>query len=313
MTNKELYRSICTTQPSLPLFLQHWWMDAVCDDWDVAIAKKGDHVSGVWPYARTQRMGVSLMRNPRLTPYLGPHVFIPADVKESSRDSFEYEAVAELMSAIPNEKVWHLSLQPGFRQAGIFKEHGLQLQVQQTFLIDLTKDEATLFSDLKESLRRNIRTAEKEITISNEPQYLAQLYEFQKQTLSAKDVQQPYTLAQMQQLYDAAAAHNSTALWVAKAGAEVQAIIWNVWDAERSYYFMGAKNPATDNYRAMAALLWHAIQQARQRGNTCFDLEGSMEPGVERFFRGFGGTRQLYIILRKNTSLLWKLKEMIRG
>jgi len=36
-----------------------------------------------------------------------------------------------------------------------------------------------------------------------------------------------------------------------------------------------------------------------------------MDEGVERFFRNFGGERALYIVLRKNDSLLWKLKKRI--
>ena len=42
-----------------------------------------------------------------------------------------------------------------------------------------------------------------------------------------------------------------------------------------------------------------------------FDFEGSMDPGVEKFFRNFGGMRELYLVLRKNESLLWKLKERL--
>jgi lipid II:glycine glycyltransferase (peptidoglycan interpeptide bridge formation enzyme) len=75
---------------------------------------------------------------------------------------------------------------------------------------------------------------------------------------------------------------------------------------------MGAQKPGNDNYKAMPALLWHCIKEAKARCNTYFDLEGSMDPGVERFFRGFGGNRELYLVLQKNDSLLWKLKQMLR-
>ena len=61
----------------------------------------------------------------------------------------------------------------------------------------------------------------------------------------------------------------------------------------------------------MSLLLWHAIKEAKKRGNKTFDLEGSMDEGVERFFRNFGAGRALYIVLHKNDSLLWKLKKMI--
>jgi lipid II:glycine glycyltransferase (peptidoglycan interpeptide bridge formation enzyme) len=92
---------------------------------------------------------------------------------------------------------------------------------------------------------------------------------------------------------------------------EPQAIVWNVWDAGSSYYFMGAKNPKVDNYRAMSALLWHSMRMAKARGNHTFDMEGSMDPGVERFFRNFGGRRELYLVLRKDGHWLWRLLRMM--
>jgi lipid II:glycine glycyltransferase (peptidoglycan interpeptide bridge formation enzyme) len=63
----------------------------------------------------------------------------------------------------------------------------------------------------------------------------------------------------------------------------------------------------------MSLVLWHTITQARGMGIGKFDLEGSMDEGVERFFRNFGGDRMLYITLQKNKSLRWRLKKMIFG
>jgi len=91
----------------------------------------------------------------------------------------------------------------------------------------------------------------------------------------------------------------------------VQAIVWQVWDEQCSYYFMGGQNPDTNSYRAMSLLLWHTMKEAKARGCAVFDLEGSMDEGVERFFRNFGGERALYIILTKNKSIRWQLKQAI--
>jgi hypothetical protein len=43
-----------------------------------------------------------------------------------------------------------------------------------------------------------------------------------------------------------------------------------------------------------AGLLWAAIRQAAERGAARFDFEGSVLPGVERFFEAFGGERRSY-------------------
>lgn len=311
MSNKELYKHICSQKKDVPLFLQHWWLDAVCNDWDAAIVKKGVQVTGIWPYPIEKKWGVTLLRNPKLTPYLGPHIFYPNDIKESNLDGFEYDTLAELIAQMPDAKVWQMALQPGLKQAGIFKNSGAQLQVQQTFLIDLLQDEQALFANMKENLRRNIRAAEKEITITNAPEYLPDLYHFQKNTLEGKGKKQFYSLPDLQKAIGACLTNNAAALWVAKKEDKVQAIVWQAWDEKNSYYLMGGQNPAADSYRAMSALLFHAIKEAKKRGNLTFDMEGSMDVGVERFFRGFAGKRELYIILKKNNSFFWKLKELL--
>ena len=313
MSNKTTYKTICEQNTGIPVFLQYWWMDAVCKEWDVAIVYNGDTVSGVWPYAIENKGGVSIRRSPFLTPYSGPHILFPADLKESKRDSFEHETINALLDKMPEAKVWFLNIQPGLKQAGLFSDKGFDLQVKQTFLVDLHHGTDTVFTNINEDYRRKIRKADTDITISDEPGMLPRLYEFQKATLGGKDVQVYYSQEQMQALLDTCKAYDSTALWVAKKDNVVLAIVWQVWDDERAYYLAGAKNPAEKDNRAMTALIWHAMKEAMRRGKKIFDFEGSMDPGVEKFFRSFGGKRELYLIIRKNDSLLWKVKEMLRN
>ncbi len=312
MNNTDIYKQACALRTDVPLFLQPWWLDAVSPGWQAAVVHNGDKLAGIWPYPVESRLGVPLLRTPLLTPYQGPCVFPPADMKESKRDSFEHDTITQLLQQLPKAPVWHLAMPPGLKQAGLFSSAGLDIQVKQTFLIDLLQSQDTLFANLKDSIRRNIKTAAKEINIISDVSCLPQLFAFQKNTLDSKQVAQAHTLPHMQQLMDACIAHNAGTLWVAKKGDEVLAIIWNVWDDQASYYFMGAKDAAQSDFIAMSALLWHAIVEAKKRGNVIFDMEGSMDPGVERFFRGMAGKRELYMILKKNTSPLWKLVKALR-
>ncbi len=308
MTTRELYRAICREETDLPLFLYDWWMDAVCEQWDVAVTMKGQQVSGVWPYPIQQRLFIPMIRTPKLTPYLGPHVFFPDDIRESNRDRFEHDTINDLLNQLPDPDVWALAMQPGLKQVGLFRFFDLRAEVRQTFLIDLSQQEGELFSNMSESLRRNIRAAEEEITVTAEPDALRLLHNYQKITLEDKGRLQHHSFEDLKRLFDACIRHDSGVLWVAKSGnGQIQGLILHVWDRERGYYLMGARNPSGESYRAMSALLWHAARESKKRGHKIFDLEGSMDPGVERFFRNFGGRRELYMILHKNRSLMWKI------
>ena len=253
------------------------------------------------------------MRSPKLTPYLGPVVFLPHDIKESNIDSYEHEVISALIQQIPDAKVWHLALPPGIQQAGIFRQHQLATQVQQTFMLNLADDETTLLANMKDTLRRNIRQGEKEVMISNAPEHIDDLFRFHEQTLGNKGRKLAYTLSDFKQLMDACIAHDAGALWVAKEGNTLHAIVWHVWDHRFGYCFMAAQNPASTNYKAMSAILWQAIKYSKERNHRFFDLEGSMDEGVERFYRTFGGKRALYMILLRNRSLLWRIKKQLLG
>ena len=219
--------------------MQPWWLDAVCEDWDVAIAENGDNISGIWAYPIEQKMGITMMRTPLLTPYLGPHIYYPPDIKESKLDSFEYDTMADLMKQLPPAKVWHLAIQPGIKQVGLFKQYKLRPQVQQTFLLELNGDEGSLLSNMKDTMRRNLRLAEKEIIVTESNGCLKDLYDFQQKTLSRKDKQAAYSFSDLERILKACIANNAGTLLVAKEGEQTQAIIWQVWDNNCSYYFMG--------------------------------------------------------------------------
>ena len=71
MTKKELYREFCKNAPDLPIFMQDWWMDAVCagKQWEVLLCVKTEagfqlsegegsqgEIVAVLPYLLRERM-----------------------------------------------------------------------------------------------------------------------------------------------------------------------------------------------------------------------------------------------------------------
>lgn len=313
MISKEEYKQLLSSLEGVPLFLQDWWLDEVCTDWGVAVAYNGDAVSGIWAYPTEQKMGVSITRTPAFTPYIGPVVFYPADLKATKRDSFEYEVITNLLSQIPDAKVWHISLQPALKQAGLFSNKGFEIIVRQTYLMPLDGGEEQVFARLHEDHRRKVRKAEKTLAIEEgDSQHIEMLFDFQQATLATKKVTMPYTIEQLKKVYNSCKEKGKTALWVAKKDTQVQAMIWQVWDNETSYYLMGSKNAEVRDNNAMVSLLWQAIKKSISLGLKTFDFEGSMDAGVEKFFRNFGGDKELYMVLKKNNSTLWKLKEAVR-
>lgn len=78
---------------------------------------------------------------------------------------------------------------------------------------------------------------------------------------------------------------------------------------ERLYYLAGVVSPAHRNSGVMSALLLEAMRMGRREGKKEFDFEGSMNPGIARFFKGLGGKELEYNCIEFNRlplPQLWK-------
>jgi GNAT superfamily N-acetyltransferase len=78
---------------------------------------------------------------------------------------------------------------------------------------------------------------------------------------------------------------------------------------ERLYYLAGAVSPEHRNSGVMSALLLAAMRKGKAAGLRLFDFEGSMNPGIARFFKGLGGKEKEYICFeyqRYSLPQLWK-------
>ena len=80
-------------------------------------------------------------------------------------------------------------------------------------------------------------------------------------------------------------------------------------DDTTTYYLMGAAEPEARRQGTLSLLLWQGIQHAAAFCST-FDFEGSMHPGIEHFFRGFGARPVPYLRVYRNQLPLKRLWAM---
>lgn len=62
-----------------------------------------------------------------------------------------------------------------------------------------------------------------------------------------------------------------------------------VYDKDTAYYILGGFNKENHHRGAGSSCIAAAIEYAKELGMKTFDFEGSMIPGIESYFRGFGG------------------------
>ncbi len=98
---------------------------------------------------------------------------------------------------------------------------------------------------------------------------------------------------------------------------EVASATFVVWDKHTAYYLAGGFVDKPENKHASETALWKAIEYCSSIGIKEFDFEGSMIPGVEEFFRKFGGEKRLYFHIKKEKknvikNILLQIKKLLK-
>lgn len=310
--DKKAYNEWILHHP-VPLFFQPWWLDIVSNNWQVAVSEIDEKSIGIWVYTLEKKIGVSIIRNPLLTPYLGPYLNIDSKLSATKRLQVEEKMVSSLMKALPPWDFIEVLCLPSFNNFFSLHLHGLKNIQRLTYHIDLTQEIEQLFLAIDAKQRSAIRQAERELQLEDAATYIPTFYQYYQQTLQLKGKPYPYSedlfhniihhsLDRKQAFFKAAKNQNGA----------ITAIVFAPYDHQSMYLLLTSTNKDARHNGAVAFLIWQAIVFAKAHGLKIFDFEGSMDGGIEKFFRSFGGNRTSYIQATSNQSKLWKLKELMR-
>lgn len=310
MERKQFY---CENLPAgLPVFHQPFWLDTVCPgEWDVALVIRDNKILASMPYHFRTSGSRLYITMPLLTQFLGPF-FADMDAKAASRISYEMELMEELLLQLPSfsqfNQNWHYSVQNWLP----FYWKKFSQTSRYTYLVSNTSDIDSVWKKFRQNTRWEIRKAEKHVAVSKgaDPDFFFRLIE---QTFEKQNLKVPYSSALIHNIFKTAEANNTGESWFAsdQAGNPVAAIFL-IWDQKTVYYLMGGFDKSRETHHAMSLLLWKGIQVASEAGKA-FDFEGSMLPGVEKFFRSFGGELKSFFRITKRQWTKWELFKLHAG
>src|SRR5690554_4964279 len=163
MSNKELYNQL-NIQQQLPLFFKTWWLDAVSNSWDVCIAQDNNTITSVFPYHLDKRLGLTLIRNPKLTPYLGPYFLIEPESSAHKID-MEDKAFQTFWTQIPKYHYCKIETLPEFQNFSILHNLKFKNTARLTYYINLKQDLPELLGNIQRRRRNYIKKAEEALEI----------------------------------------------------------------------------------------------------------------------------------------------------
>lgn len=309
MTNKDTYRSLCRTEAGIPLFSRAWWLDTVCKEnkWDVLLIEEKGNILAIMPLYIPHPKIISM---PPYTQTMGPWFATEAE-------DTKYTTALGKRQALSKTFTEALKQYPSFLQNFNYKItdwlpfywEGYKQTTRYTYLLKNIGDPDYLWDNMSPNIRRNIVKAKDKFRI--EVKRDIPIDDFLKvYSLSFKRQQQraPH-IDILKRLISECRRREQGDLWGGydKDG-RLHAAAFIVWQESSAYYLAGGGDPALRDSGAHSLVLWQGIKDVSHY-TSLFDFEGSMMPGVERFFREFGAVQTPFFTISKNErSLLYRVR-----
>ena len=294
MTNKELYHEFCLRTSDLPIFMQDWWLDAVCagKQWDVLLSMNDNgEIQAAMPYLLRKRAWMKYIVMPQQTQIGG--IWVAGNENRVS-DACQ-DLVRQLAELGLSYYYQHYPI--GSPAVEAMRALGFKVKERITYRIeDLTNLDKVIdaFSKNKKRQLQKALSLHAETNMSVED-----FYRFHVQCLQKQGKQISYSREFLLVLErKTTRLQQSQILTICNADNEVLAAAFLVWDKKNMYYLIPYYDPQYKDSGASALLVLEAIKLARQKGVT-FDFEGSMIRGIANHYKQFGSTRTLYYSVEK--------------
>lgn len=311
ISNKEKYKLLCEQRSDIPLFLQYWWMEAVCKgkQWDVAMAYDGERLLGVMPYLYGRKLGMTYILQPQLTQYSGPFYCYPEGLSDNKRLEFEKLTAGLLLEQVESLKpayvLQHFS--PQVTNWLPFYWAGYKQTTRYTYRIEDISDPQRVFESFDvEKRQRKIRRYEQSTRVGFDMR-LQEFAVFHNKYWAAKGEKDVLNEDFITNVCQAATERgNGVIASLYDEDNRLLAVRFVAYDERCAYSLMSAQDLQLHKNGHSETLFWALIKYLSDKTKS-FDFEGSMDEGVEYVYRSFGTRQTPFFEISKCNSALFKL------
>jgi len=290
--SRNKYRELAEKNNALSIFAQPWWLDAVCgtDNWDAF----ADENKFVFAYHQKNKFFQTALIPSVLTPFQAVAKYDAALIHQLKQFDFVELFWKEIDITVQNELL----------------KNNFQVEFKHTRELDVS-DTEIVFKNFKPSLQRQIRKAEKNLTIKSNTD-LETFYNVSSQTFLQQKKTIPYSFEQLKKIDAACKKNNAGTFLIAyNTAQEPCGAIYLVYDKTCCYYLVGGIATQQKNSGAMCLLIWEAIQFAATVSKR-FDFYGSTIPSIDQFFSTFGAAKKEIAVINrfKNPLQKWLINKI---
>ena len=304
MLNKNFYqKNIQENDMIIPIFHQPFWLDIVAPGWDVICIKEKDKIIASMPFWKLKKT----IAMPPLTQFLGPFIFD----KENLTISKEMKILSQLRDELPEYTKLEQRWQYGNYNWLPFYWGKYNQTTKYTYILNNISDKDSLWKKISEPKKRQIKKAKKNNVQIKIGLDFDIFYNLIKLTFSRQKLKLPYSYDLMNSLYSSCKEKKcGEIIFAVNSNNDPLAASFLVWDNSSTYYIISGYNNESRKLGGSNLLMWESILYGSKKAPV-FDFEGSMNQGIESFFRSFGGQQTPYFEISKTTSKSLKIKSAI--
>ena len=315
---RQLYRELCG-KIYIPLHTKDWWLDAVCgiDNWEVALTLDGNgQISGACPYFITTKYTfLTIAINPPLSIYNNIYIKLPdnPDIKETKLRALEKKILTNLISQLPKVSFFRQQLHPNLQNTLPFNWANFNQHTKYTHRFEDLSNLTLLYKNIQHNTRTNIKKALKHVEIIA-GEDVKSLYKLSSYSYAANNLDIPYSLEFLEQVFSVLKAREMCDLFYAKdlKTKEIHSGLLIIYDEKTAYALVSGVHPRFKASYSLNALYWHSIQAAAERVNV-YDFEGSMRPSIEHIFRNFGAKLTPYHCVYRFKNRVYRAAAVMAG
>ena len=306
MTNKEHYSEWAAQLEYVPIFMQPWWMDAVCagKEWDVLLAEDEEgHIVGALPYLLRKRAWLKFIVMPQQTQIGGIWV-APEVTGDKWRTAEVCRQIKEQLDGMGLAYYYQQYL-PGSLCVDAMRGLGFKTNERITYRVDDLSDLDAVIGAFSKNKKRQLQKA---LSLHAERKMdVEDFYRFHVQCMAARKRKLSYSREFLLVLERKARRHGQCEiLSICNADGRPYAAAFLIIDKHYIYYLIPAFDPAFAESGASALLVLESMKLAREK-HVRFDFEGSMDKGTAKHYQQFGSTPVKYYSVEKYYKPLFRI------
>lgn len=314
------WRQFCETEPSVTIYQQPWYWDAVCDhpdDWRVILIKRDGEIEAAFPFVYRRYHFIWYIETPWQVPASGIWMRKRREDFRSIEADFVY--LKEIVNAVVERLPYFDSFRMGFNSRlwswQPFYWHGFEATPHYTMIVSPKTIEQVKMQCSK-SRRRRLNKAEREYQLSVDETSAEEFWAFFQRTYTERGIKVSFSKEKFIHFFYTAKSHHALQVRSVKdSSGRMLAENIVLSDHGSCYHHFVAQFKDKDK-DASAYAVYDAICEAMRTGRS-FDFEGSMIQGVAQFNLSFNPEYETLYSLSKETvrfkvyKFLWNAKAFL--